>query len=634
MIYSTDLHPILVFYAQKNNSPFIAIDLFLDFLGKTAKRYSTGYPSWKKWLEGREVKFWSEMSALIAEGKCEYISDTDNNHIIVTTYYPDLINDIYQNADNDADLPFPCEESMGIILPQSQIKFLCSESDFMSALDAKGNTANQIMKINFPDDFGSALLLFQMLPNQIAETAILKVRNYLKRYGNREYAYHKLSIPLQGKEVFLKKQLDEIFARPLDCFNDIKEGRELSYTFWTHFCALVKNDLKKKQDRLPIDISAFQSFCIIETITGYYRTISVKQLEVEQAFRSLESCLSRPPYLFSMSQIVNFTDSAGKALLGQYMKEELELWVKKHTTESKNNELPPLFIFKSSVTDDKYLLLRDKMLAFCTRLLIEARLLIKDTILKQWSRLIMEYKDQPAMENDEQFEKELLKIAKKQCPDLMTLLVDPKFLMVYQEAEKSPGGVPSSVVIFNKGVLLPYSLIFQLHRKDVLYSARNVLPFWYSIPILFAVVGFFKKLFRKKENAKSLLAKEIDRDGEIIGEISKVGEIRAAAAELEILLIPAGHTLKSYLEELEDRWSRIIDRKARDNLITDVKFLARDNLRHIMKLNKLFKPSHEVINDIVANLINRNKALNSLSAKDSLSLYLKLYVIKLLENIK
>ena len=168
MIYSADLHPILVSYTQKNNSPFIAIDLFLDFLGKTAKRYAAGYPSWKKWLEDREVKFWSEMSVLIEEGKCEYISNTDNSHIIVTTYFPDLISDVYKNADSDADLPFPCEESMGFILPQSQIKFLCSESDFMSAADAKGNTANQILKINFPDNFGSALMLVNMLTKQIA----------------------------------------------------------------------------------------------------------------------------------------------------------------------------------------------------------------------------------------------------------------------------------------------------------------------------------------------------------------------------------------------------------------------------------------------------------------------------------
>ena len=238
------------------------------------------------------------------------------------------------------------------------------------------------------------------------------------------------------------------------------------------------------------------------------------------------------------------------------------------------------------------------------------------------------------MANDEQFEKELLKIAKKQCPDLMNLLADPKLLMVYRDAERSPGGVPPSAAIFNKGILLPYSLIFQIHRKDVLQSARNVLPFWYSIPVLFAVFGFFNRLLGKKKNAKVLLAKEIDREGDIVEEASRVREIKAIATEMEMLLTPAGYTLDSYLEELEDRWSRIIDRKARDNLITDVKFLARDNLRHIMKLNKQFKPSHETISDMVVNLINRNKALSSLSAKDSLFLYLKLYMIKLLENIR
>jgi pyoverdine/dityrosine biosynthesis protein Dit1 len=88
------------------------------------------------------------------------------------------------------------------------------------------------------------------------------------------------------------------------------------------------------------------------------------------------------------------------------------------------------------------------------------------------------------------------------------------------------------------------------------------------------------------------------------------------------------------MEELEDRWSRLIDRKAREDLINDVKFLARDNLRRVVKVQKNFKPTQEIISDIAANLVSRNKALRSLSARDSLLLYLELYMLKLLGNIK
>ena len=634
MISSTDLYPILVFYANKNNSPYIAVDSFLDFLGKTAKKYCIPYPAWNRWLQDIEAKFWAEIPALVQEGKCEFISEADNSHLFIPNYYPELVNEAYQDADQDADAPFPSEASIGIILPANQMKHASSESDFLSALNTQENSSSRIVKIIFPDDFGSALVLTDMIPRQLAETALLKVRNYLKRYGNREYVFHKLHVPLQGREDFLKKQMEHIVMRPLDVYNDIKEGRELSYIFWGHFCALVKHDIRKKQEHLPIDIAAFQSFSVIEAINGYYRSIAVKQLEIELAFRTLEGCLAKPPYTYSMTDIIRFTDSKGKLLLSIYTNEELETWLKKQTTESKDKELPPLQIFKSTAANDNFFILKDKLLPFSGRLLIDARLLVNDVILKQWARLLMEYKTEPAMKDDDEFEKMLYKTCKKLCPDLMTLLADARFALAYFEMENKPSGIPPSLAIFNKGVLLPYPTLFNVKRRDMLENAKSVLPFWYSMPILVAIVSFFKGLFKKRNNVKTLLAKENGGEEDIFEETPKTNDIKAAAFELELHLIPAGHTLDSYLAELEDRWSRLIDRKARENLINDVKFLARDNLRRVLKIQKHFKPTQETLSELAANLVSRNKALSSLSARDSLLLYLELYMIKLLGNVK
>jgi len=633
MMNSAELYPILVFYANKNKSPYIAVPVFLDFLGKTAKRYCVSHPAWTKWLNETESKFRVEMSTLIEEGKCEFISDDDDSHIFMPNYYPDLINNAYMNAEGEADLPFPNEESMGIMLPGNQSTYISSANDFISVLDKYENNPTCIVKINFSDDFGSAITLATMIPRQLVETAILKARNYIQRYGNKEYTFHKLALPLQGKESFLKKQFENILTKPLDVYNDIKEGRELSYIFWAHFCVLVKNDIKKKQEHLPADIAAFQSFSIIETINGYYRANTTKQRETEQAFKILESSLARPPYLHPMGRIMKFTDTKEKLLLGQYTSEELEVWLRKQTRESENSKLPNLLVFKSSAIDDTCFILKDKFLSFCARLLLDARMLVSDTILKQWARLVLDYKSEPAMEDDAQFEKELYNTGKKLCPDLMNLLTDPRLFLVYQEAEKSPNGIPSSLKIFSQGEMLPYSSLFSVSRNDMLRNVKAVLPFWYSVPALFAVIGFFKRLFQKGKNVKEL-PKEMDSEEEIVEEGSRAGEIKTVAQELGLSLIPAGHTMDSYLTLLQERWSRIIDRKARENLIMDVNFLARDCLRRTLKIQKQFKLSHETISDMAFNLVSRSKALSSLSARDSLLLYLELYMIKLMGNVK
>ena len=266
MLKGTDLHSILEFYTNKNNSPYIIIDTFLDFLEKTAKKYSADYPAWNKWLENRDAKFWAEISVLAEEGKCELIPELDNNYIFMPVYYSDLINKVYRKADDVADLPFPSEESVNVTVPENLIVYLNSEQDFFSVMGANEKSANSLVKINFSDNFGSAIVPSGMFPRQLTETALLKVRNYLKRYGNKEYTYHKLTTPLQGKESFLKDQLEYIILRPIDAYNSIKDGRDLTYQFWAHFCALGRNDIKKKKDRLPMDIAAFQSFFIIDAV--------------------------------------------------------------------------------------------------------------------------------------------------------------------------------------------------------------------------------------------------------------------------------------------------------------------------------------------------------------------------------
>jgi len=247
----------------------------------------------------------------------------------------------------------------------------------------------------------------------------------------------------------------------------------------------------------------------------------------------------------------------------------------------------------------------------------------------------LEYRTEPAMGNNEEFEKTLISLTKKYSPLLATLLEDPKLSLIYEEVEQSEGGIPSPAKIFIKGRLLPYSSMLLLHRKDHLTDVKLMLPFWYSLPIITAIIAFFKELSRKKKVRKSSPADSESVAEELLEEEKdRTGEIKAAAQELEIALVPQGYTMDSYLEELETRWSRLIDKQARENLIEDVKSLIRDNLRRHLKIQKQFKLTQEAISQMARNIITRTPSLASLSGRDSLILYSELYLIKLLGNLK
>jgi hypothetical protein len=229
------------------------------------------------------------------------------------------------------------------------------------------------------------------------------------------------------------------------------------------------------------------------------------------------------------------------------------------------------------------------------------------------------------MENDEAFEKLLSKFMHKLCPMLLILLSDPKLLLVYEETEQN-GNPPAR--LFSKGQLLPFSSLLLIKRKEILADLKLTLPFWYSMPVFTAIVAFFKKLFQKKKNPKNHAANESEED------IPEDGDIKAAAEELEFSLVPPGYTLDSYLDELENRWSKLINRKARENLIEDVKSLIRDQLRRNLKVQKKFRLTREIIGQMAVNIVTCNASLTGLSGRESLILYTELYLLKLLENTK
>jgi hypothetical protein len=592
-------------------------------------------PEWLKWTKDRDVKFWAELSALAEEDKCQLLNDTPEGRIYMPHFYPELIKKYYQNLDDNADIPFPSEESLKIEIPENQLRYFGVGSGLVSYLEEPQETELPIIRIGFSDDFGSALILADMIPRRLIEAALLKIRTYLRAHGNRDYAYHKLNPQLAGKEAYLRDTLNQILTRPSDCYSAIENGSDFSYLFWAHFSILVKGDIKKKKDPLSEDIAAVQAMYILEAMSAYYKSLAAKQREKEMALKDLEVHLKKPPYFYTLEQIIKFTSSKGVLLLSQYTREELEAWLKKETTESTGDLLPSLLVVKEN--GEPLFVSKSKLLFLCARFLGESREKVKKAVIKHWVRLLKEYRREPAMDNDRDFDQLLVQYTQKNSPVLASLLEDPKLQLVYDEMEQSQSEIPLAAKIFSRGELLPYSALFLLKRRDILDDAKILLPFWFSIPVLSAVVAFFKNLFNKKKNSRAsgnISEIEEDEDAALVSEREGYRERLNAAKEIEVTILPPGHTIDTYLEELEGRWSRLIDKQARANLVEDVNSLIRDNLRRTLRIQKHYRITRENLAQLAANIVSRTPSLQNIGAKDSLRMYMELYLVKLLENMK
>ena len=628
MAQKVDLYSILSFYVAKNNSPWVDPEAFLMFLERHAKKTAVEFPEWNKWKDDTRAKFNAELSYLAEEGRVELPHETANNKIYLTQYFIELVYEYYTQIENNADRPFPCEESLEITLPENQYRSL-GATELTSLLDEPPDSLPPLLRIGFVQEYGTALVPSDYLPQRLVGVCLIKFRNYLRGHGNKEYAQNKLTTQLAGKEAALKDILNRILLRPLDCIGAIIEGGEFSYLFWAHFCVLVKNEIKKKQEPVAEDTAVIQAIFIIETLNIFYKTKAAKARDKELAFKRLEQCLSRPPYLYSLEQIIKFTNSKGILLVTLFTREELAERIKKLTNEGEG-KLPELLVLAGE-DNERYFVMKEKILLLGTRLIIEARDRVKRAVSKYWFDLLKNYRNEPAMTSERDFEKTLYRFTDEVNPILNSLLHDPKFQLVYEEMNKKKE-IPAASAFFENGTLIPYSRLYILNRKDLLTDAKFLLPFWYSIPALVSVIRFFKKITSIKTNDEYLPGAPPVYNDDYINAKKENREIQNAARELEYVIVPKHHTMETYLNELESEWSRVINEQARANLIEDVNSLIRHNLRQIMRVQRHYKVNRQNLAQLAEYILATTPSLKKLRGQESLKAYIELYLVKLIEN--
>ncbi|MDR2478547.1 MAG: hypothetical protein LBD48_04455 [Treponema sp.] len=641
-----DLYPILRGYANKNNSAYIEPGLFLEFLEKYAAHKTAEQPEWDYWLEDAEAKFWNAVSSLAESGRCVLLADTPEGRIYMPFFYRHQIQEAYRDIDKLADVPFPAGESLNVVIPENQTLTVNLYTDMGSFFDAEkdgsgedraddgshqkeAGAPEQIVRLLFPQDYGSALLLESMIPQKLMEIAFLKVRHYLRSRNNKDFVLNKMIPQLQGKEKYLREFIDQIIFRPLECLDDMEKSADFPYLFWTYFCPLVKNDIKKRNEFLSEDLAALQAVCIIEVCSSFYRNQAAKKREVDVAFKTLDVRMERSPWYFTLDDIIGFTNDKDVPLLQIYSKQDLEAYIQKNISETVNNELPAWIVMQGG-KGERWFVKKEKYLAICSKMLIEARDPIKKVIIKRWSKMIKEFRKEPAMEKDAEFDRLLTSYTGSINPVLAAILDDPKLILVYEELDRVQGAIPPASRIFREGRLIPASSLYALRRRDMLTDVRILLPFWYSISFIVAILAFLKGFGKKK--SKKTAGDDAGIDNEFVTVGQEGTELQQSALSIQSALVPPDRTLDEYLSDLEGRWSQILDRKARQNLIYDVQALVRDNLRNAMRVHKTKRITREGLSEMAAFLVRRNSALQKLGSQNALRLYMELYMVKLLLN--
>ena len=628
-----DLSELLKGFATKAKSPYVDVKEFLVYIEKFAERKSKQDRDWIDWAINPGGQFQAKVPALVEDGVCILLTDGKEGRMFIPSYCRDQIEEAYRDIDKLADAPFPNEESLRLKMPDGFARVMNLNFDmglFFDKTEASPSSS-EIVLLQFPQSYGSALMVASMIPRKLMEIALLMIRNFLHSRNNKEYVQNKLINQMQGKEKVLKDLTDRIMVRPLDCLDDMERSADFPYLFWTCFCPLVKNDIHKKNELLAGDLAVLQAVSIIEVCCSFYRSMAAKRREVDAAMMTLEVQMDHFPWLFTLEEIVDFTNDRGVHLLDIYSQQDLEEHIKKAISEAKDDALPRWLVVRDEKRSVRWFVKKERYLSVCTKMLHDTKERIKSAIMKRWNRLMLDYAKEPAMEKDDEFERLLEKQTSAVNPDLLAMLADPRLMLVYEEMSREQGAASQSSLLFKDGKLLPFAALYALSRKDLLFDVKLKLPFWFSIPFIVAIIAFFRNLGFKSKKARRVIE---DDDEAIIADEDpgdpRQSELQRSARLIQTDLVPPDQTLDEYLAELEERWLMLLDKKARQNLLDDVQSLLRDNLRSVRKVYKLKRITRDGLREMVDILVGRNPALQSLNDQESLRLYMEVYTLKLL----
>jgi hypothetical protein len=635
MTRTVDLYDIMRAYSNKSGSPYINIDTFIAFMSKYAARLAATQPEWVEWINETSLKFWGAMGEYTESGHCILLTDTPQGRVYMPCYLVDKLREAYQDPDESADAPFPNEEYFKVELPPDQVQTLSLEMDLVPFFDKPSTDFLPIVKLVFPENSLSALILAPMIPRRLLEAAILKVRHYIKQHNNKEYFMRKLLPMFQGKEGSLRDILDMLHTRPLDCLNSIEGGGETTYIFWASLCSFIKNDVRKKTERLSGDVAILEGIYVVETCLNLYKTRIQRERERETALRTLDQLMDKPPYYFTQDQIIKFTDHKGMPLLSLYSETDLNGYIKKKASESSAGVIPEWLVVQAK-TGEQYYLKKDKYLLLVTRFIIDTRGIMKQELMERWTALLNNFKSEPAMESDADFERLLASLSAVANPLLATFLDDKKLPWVYNEMEQTQKVIPPPSRIFDRGKLIPYSLLFLMKRKEMLVDAKLSLPFWYSVPIIRSILAFFSRLGKKKKkshHAAKKTGENIELKEEAVSRDS-FKEFVSSVREMESQMVPIDKDIDSYLKELQNHWGQLLDPKAQHNLVEDVNSLIRDNLRHSMRVWGKQRLSPVNLQDLAQGIVNGTPSLRNINNRDALLFYMQIYMVKVLKTIR
>lgn len=634
MATSANLGTILRHFATRQESAFVNIREFNDYLRKYAAKHLEEQPNLVQYIEIPESTLLKELEELASKHEVFITTQAGKTVAVVITYYSVLYANRYKDISTNITVPFPTALDLPKQLPVEAIE-KHDASEFIPELQAHQDVKSPLLYcLIMPRDIPSILFPACVPVHFLTRAAMAKIRHMLKKDEYHDYFQKKIKNSNPSKEIGATSFYTRFIQHPDNTDQTFDLDGDAFY-FWNQLCFFIKQDFEKIKDRTAEDINVLQAIAISEIWMMSLKEKASIQQKRENALRELEAALARPPYFYSMDSILKLKDSKGALLYGQYNEEDLKEFITKLTSESENNELPKILVFKVD-TGARYFIYKNRVFQLVVRLANEAHDTIEKDLISKWFDSLSNYKKLPEMKDKKAFENVLKNEIKELSPVLWSLLNANFLTMLNYETEHTEDA--GTFHIFSGGKLLPFSELLMLSNASILSTAKIMLPFWHSIPILSWIMGMLSRKSQEKKAAKKP-AKEFTSDDipddtpkQSPGRyVNKKEAVIEAAKNVAEELIPSGSSIDRELDSYLKLWNKMITKEAHMSLTEDVNSLIRDYTRKVMRTISASTFTADRVRTLAEALV-KTPNMQKIKESEALTMYVELYILRLLSN--
>lgn len=636
MAATSNIAVLLKHLASKQKTPFIIYKEFCDYMKRYAQHNVEELPELVSYLGSPEQTIDKELAPYI-ESKRVVILDEDSpkKTIFVTSFFNTKFAERYKEIQGNASIPFPTVLDFPKQAPLEILDKQNSQDVIFALLSNQDKNDKKIYSIILPNNITPVIFPGNVPVQILVDAAMEKIRRMLKKEEYHDYYLKKLRISNPGKELSSKNFFTEFITKPDVALRSLESAGD-SFYFWNQLCYFIKQDYEKVKDFTQEDINVLQSVHIAEIVVSFYKNEAQQNLQRETAIKTLQSCLTKPPYYFSMDTILKFTDTKGIPLYGQYTEKDLKAFLQKETTESTNNELPALLVLKTD-DDSRYFIYKNNVIPLILRLASDAHTDINEKLTKDWFKKLQNFEKLPEMNEEKAFNDRLEDELRLESPVLYSLLTS-NFLPILniEFQQNSIAGAQGS--IFEGDELISYAGILQLNRIEILENAKILLPIWYTIPIISWLIALFTKKSTKKKKTQSKSKKIVKNAEEETNEtvkqkpISKKDELIKAAKKIETSFVPEGSTIEAELVTYKKQWNKMISKEANNNLTEDVNALIRDYMRKVLRTLPSKSFTADRITELATTLVNTPN-MKKITERNAILQYTQLYMIYIVKNM-